>query len=57
MHVHVYCADGEAKFWLDPKVALAKNYGLTEKRLREVQKLIEERKVEVINTWYKHFGS
>ena len=56
MHVHVYCADGEAKFWLDPKVALAKNYGLTEKRLREVQKLIEERKVEVINTWHKHFG-
>lgn len=56
MHVHVYCADGEAKFWLDPKVMLAKNYGLSEKRLREVQKLIEERKVEVINTWHKHFG-
>lgn len=31
MHVHVHCGDGEAKFWLEPKVALAKNYGLTKK--------------------------
>lgn len=24
MHVHVATADGEAKFWLEPEVALAK---------------------------------
>jgi hypothetical protein len=27
MHVHVYCGDGEAKFWLEPEVALAYELG------------------------------
>jgi hypothetical protein len=26
MHVHVVCADGEAKHWLEPDIELAKNY-------------------------------
>jgi len=25
MHVHVHCPDGEAKFWLEPEIELAKN--------------------------------
>lgn len=29
MHVHVHCGHGEAKFWLEPNVELAKNYGLS----------------------------
>ncbi len=29
MHVHVYRADGEAKFWLEPEIELAKNYRLS----------------------------
>jgi Domain of unknown function (DUF4160) len=28
MHVHVYCERGEAKFWLEPKIELAKNSGM-----------------------------
>ena len=28
MHVHVYHANGEAKFWLEPTVEVAANYGL-----------------------------
>jgi hypothetical protein len=30
MHVHAQCPDGEAKFWLEPTIALAHNYGLSE---------------------------
>ena len=26
LHVHVYCAEGEAKFWLEPQIELAKKY-------------------------------
>jgi len=26
MHVHVTSGDGEAKFWLEPDIELAKNY-------------------------------
>ena len=56
-HVHVYCGNGEAKFWLEPNVELAENYGLTRKQLGEVQGIIEGRKDEIINAWKKHLGS
>jgi len=28
MHVHAQHAKGEAKFWLEPKIEIAQNYGL-----------------------------
>jgi hypothetical protein len=34
MHVHVHCDSGEAKFWMEPKIELAKNYGLHNNELR-----------------------
>ena len=57
MHVHVTCPDGEAKFWVEPTVLLEKNYGLSARALKELQKIIEEKKNEVIRSWKKHFGS
>ena len=56
-HVHVYCGNGEAKFWLEPNIELAENYGLTRKQLGEVHGIIEGRKDEIINAWKKHLGS
>jgi hypothetical protein len=29
MHIHVHSPDGEAKFWLEPVIALADAYGLS----------------------------
>lgn len=57
MHVHVYCADGEAKFWLTPTVSLAQNYSLSKKQISELIQIIEERKDEIINAWEDHFRS
>lgn len=56
-HVHVSCADGEAKFWLEPKVGLVKNHGLSQVQLGEMQKVVEERKDELILAWRTHFSS
>jgi hypothetical protein len=28
MQLHVYGQNGEAKFWLEPQIELAQNYGL-----------------------------
>ena len=56
IHVHVYCADGEAKFWITPHVSLAKNYGLSKEQVAELIDVIEERKDEVKHAWEKHFG-
>ena len=55
MHVHVACADGEAKFWLEPVVTLAKNYGLSSAQLKETQKVIEGQNNEITKAWKKHF--
>lgn len=57
MHVHVYCERGEAKFWLDPKVELAQNFGLVARQIRVAKNLIEEHDDEIRNSWKKHFGS
>ncbi len=57
IHIHVSCPDGEAKFWLEPVVALANNYGLTPKQLNQLQKIIEAKHEEVKRSWKKHFKS
>ena len=56
IHVHVTCEDGEAKFWLEPLVSLAVYHGLNQKRLQEIQKIVEVRADEIKKAWQKHFG-
>ena len=55
MHVHVYSSEGEAKFWLEPVVALAQYHGLSSRELREIQKVVEARNHEITKAWKKHF--
>ena len=54
-HVHVECPEGEAKFWLEPVVALVEHEGLSEGKLLELQRIIERRKDEISKAWHKHF--
>ena len=56
MHVHVGCSDGEAKFWLEPDLELARNYRLSRTQLREVEAIIEEHEDEFRAAWRRHFG-
>jgi len=42
MHVHVHCENGEAKFWIEPSIELARNYRLSDRQIREVAKIITE---------------
>ena len=57
MHVHVSSGDGEAKFWLEPDVTLAVNYGLTTREIRELQSVVETQRDEIIQYWHDHFGT
>jgi hypothetical protein len=56
-HVHVYCGDGEAKFWLDPQVELARNYHLSNVQLRDIESIIEAHYDELKSAWNEHFGN
>ncbi len=49
--------EGEAKFWIEPIVALADASGLNTKLLREIQKIVEERRDEIEKSWKIHFRS
>ena len=55
MHVHVQGQGGEAKFWLEPSIELAQNYGLGQASLRVAKRLIEEREDEIGSAWDTHF--
>jgi hypothetical protein len=57
MHIHVQSPDGEAKFWIEPRIELARNYELTAQDLRRVERLIEEREQEIRDAWHRHFRS
>jgi hypothetical protein len=57
LHIHVQTADGEAKFWIEPEIELARNYELSEQDLRRVLELIVEHEQEIRDAWRSHFGS
>lgn len=57
LHVHVTGPRGEAKFWLEPAIEAAQNYGLTERELAAAEKLVKEHEDEIRRAWVAHFGS
>jgi hypothetical protein len=57
IHVHVNHANGEAKFWLEPEVALAQNYGLSQNALNEVEAMVRLHEKEIRDGWQHHFSN
>lgn len=55
-HVHVSSPAGEAKFWIEPTIALATYVGLSRRQLSELQKVVEEHYGEIAKAWKTHFG-
>lgn len=56
MHVHVAAPDGEAKFWLEPIVALASHTGLSARELAKMESIVEGHRDEIARAWRAHFG-
>ena len=57
MHVHVHCADGEAKFWIEPSIEVAHNAGMNQRQVRAAQTLVEVHADEIRRAWQQHFGT
>jgi hypothetical protein len=55
MHIHVTCPDGEAKFWLEPIIALDQFIGMNDRQIKECHKIVEENKNDFKKSWKKHF--
>jgi len=56
VHIHIECENGEAKFWIEPIVALNTCYKLKPHQLNEIQRIVEKHKDEIIKEWKKYFG-
>ena len=48
--------DGEAKFWMEPEIVLARNDGLSSRQVNEVFNMVVANKELINNEWFKHFG-
>ena len=57
IHIHVASSDGEAKFWIEPEVALAENHGIPSHELGHIQKTVEAHEQDIRTAWQIHFGS
>ena len=57
IHVHVRSGGREAKFWLDPVIRLARNYGYSRQQLREIERMIEAHRDELKDAWEQYFGN
>ncbi len=55
VHVHVTSPDGEAKFWVEPIVALVAYTGFSKRQLGQLQKIVKEHRSEIVKAWQKHF--
>ena len=55
MHIHILSSDGEAKFWIEPIVALADYKKLSIKQIKELEKVVKEHAEEIERVWKKHF--
>jgi hypothetical protein len=56
LHVHVHHSEGEAKFWLEPRIEIAENCGLSRRRLASALQLVQENEDEIRSAWKIHFG-
>jgi Domain of unknown function (DUF4160) len=57
LHVHVQAPEGEAKFWLEPEIALAESTGLPAAALKRIERLVKKHELEIRKAWRKHFSA
>lgn len=55
-HVHVDRDEASAKFWLDP-VSLARNLGFGPRELRDIERLVDSNRIELLKAWNEYFGT
>jgi hypothetical protein len=54
-HIHVQRDRGLAKFWLEP-FALAEATGFAAHELRDVEKVVKQRRIILLEAWHEFFS-
>ncbi|GGC56729.1 DUF4160 domain-containing protein [Marinobacter halophilus] len=55
-HIHVRSAGKEAKFWLTPEVALARNDGFDARTIRVLLEVTEQNRKCLEEAWHDYFA-
>ena len=56
IHIHVLKAENEAKFWLDPTIELADNYGFNGKEIKTITDILERYGDDFKYKFTEHIG-
>jgi hypothetical protein len=49
LRMHVQHSNGEAKFWIEPFIELAHNFGLATHELKEVEQIVKSHQQDIKN--------
>jgi len=55
IHIHVVGSNGEAKFWIEPHIELAHNYGFDRGEINDLTEVIKKHTNEIKEAWNSHF--
>lgn len=56
MHIHVQKAGAEAKFWINPEIALDRSDGIDAKTLRKLLVILQQNRNIIEDRWNEYFG-
>ena len=56
LHIHVIKGEKVAKFWIEPEIAVAQNYGMSSAELTKLAKIIDNHKELIREFWNEHFN-
>lgn len=56
LHIHVIKGEHVAKFWVEPTVGVAQNYGMAPSELTKLATIIRERKELIREAWNDYFN-
>ena len=54
-HVYIDRDNLSAKFWLNP-VSLARNHGFNARELRQIERIVQENRQQLLEAWSEYFG-
>ena len=57
LHIDVQSPDGEAKFWIEPQIELARNYELSAQDLSRDLQLVVDHEQEIRDAWHEPFDT
>jgi len=56
LHIHVRKGPNRAKYWIEPVITLANNYGFSSKELNEFKDIIIKNEDLIREKWHEHFN-